>query len=101
MGKRWQEDRKNERFYKKAKKEGYRSRSAYKLYQLDDKYNILEEGDVVVDLGAAPGGWLQMAREKVGEEGFVLGVDLENIEELDYQNVMTVQADITEPELKV
>lgn len=98
MGRRWQKKRKEEHFYRKAKREGYRSRASYKLKQLDEKYELLGRGDVAVDLGAAPGGWLQVAREKVGEKGFVLGVDLESIEELDYQNVETVQADITEPE---
>ncbi|KXA90054.1 hypothetical protein AKJ57_04500 [candidate division MSBL1 archaeon SCGC-AAA259A05] len=96
MGKRWQKKRKNEHYYKKAKKEGYRSRAAYKLKQLDEKYGLLRENDVTVDLGAAPGGWLQVVREKVGREGFVLGVDLEPIEKLDYENVETIRADITE-----
>lgn len=100
MGKRWQEKRKNEHYYKKAKKEGYRSRASYKLEQLDEKYEILESGDVVVDLGAAPGGWLQIACEKVGEEGFVLGIDLEPIEELEYPNVKSLRGDITEMETK-
>lgn len=96
MGKRWQEERKNEHFYKKAKEEGYRSRAAYKLKQLDEKYELLNEGNVVIDLGAAPGGWIQVIGEKVGEDGFVLGVDLEPIEEMDFQNVKTLEADITE-----
>lgn len=99
MGKRWQKKRKKEHFYKKAKKEGYRSRAAYKLKQLDDKFEILEPGEVVVDLGAAPGGWMQAAREKVGDEGYVIGVDLEPIEELGYENVKTLQADITDPNI--
>ncbi|MCK4405367.1 MAG: 23S rRNA (uridine(2552)-2'-O)-methyltransferase, partial [Hadesarchaea archaeon] len=59
-----------------AKRAGYRSRAAYKVKQLNERYNLLRRGDVVVDLGAAPGGWLQVAREEVGEGGFVLGVDL-------------------------
>lgn len=98
MGKRWQNKRKNEHYYKKAKREGYRSRATYKLLQLDEKFEILNPGDIVLDLGAAPGGWLQMAREKVGEEGFVLGVDLEPIDGLDYQNVKSLVADVTEME---
>ncbi len=98
MGNRWQQKRKNDHFYKKAKKEGYRSRSSFKLKQLDEKYEILQEGDNVIDLGAAPGGWLQMAREKVGKNGFLLGIDLDEIEELEFSNVETITADITEPE---
>lgn len=100
MGKRWQKKRKKEHFYKKAKKEGYRSRASYKLKQLNDKYGVLKPSDIVVDLGAAPGGWLQVAREKVGEDGFVLGVDLEEIEELDHPNVRSIQDDITDEETK-
>lgn len=98
MGKRWQNERKKEYFYKKAKKEGYRSRAAFKLEQLDEKYDLIKEGDVILDMGAAPGGWLQVAREHVGESGFVLGVDLERIEGLDYENVVTIEGDITEEE---
>lgn len=98
MGDRWQNERKNEHYYKKAKREGYRSRATYKLLQLDEKFEILEPGDIVLDLGAAPGGWLQLAREKVGEDGFVLGVDLDPIDDLDYQNVKSIVADVTEME---
>lgn len=100
MGNRWQEKRKNEHFYKKAKKEGYRGRAAYKLSQLNDRFDIISKGDVVVDLGSAPGSWLQITRDRIGEKGYVLGVDLENIENLDYENVETVQADINEKETK-
>jgi len=85
-----------------AKRTGYRSRAAYKVKQLNERYNLLRRGDVVVDLGAAPGGWLQVAREEVGEGGFVLGVDLQEITKLPYENVKTIVADITDastPEL--
>lgn len=85
-----------------AKRTGYRSRAAYKVKQLNERYNLLRRGDVVVDLGAAPGGWLQVAREEVCEEGFVLGVDLQEITKLPYENVKTIVADITDastPEL--
>ncbi len=78
-----------------AKRAGYRSRAAFKLKQLDERYKLLKRGDVVVDLGAAPGGWLQVARERVGKEGFVLGVDLQPIKEISYENVTTLVADIT------
>ena len=95
-------ERKREHFYRMAKRTGYRSRAAYKVKQLNERYNLLQRGDVVVDLGAAPGGWLQVAREEVGEEGFVLGVDLQEITKLPYENVKTIVADITDastPEL--
>lgn len=92
------EKRKDDHFYKKAKKEGYRSRASYKLKQLDEKYNILQTTDIALDLGSAPGGWLQVAREKVGSDGFLLGIDLEEIEELEHSNIRTITADITESE---
>jgi len=95
-------ERKREHFYRMAKRSGYRSRASFKVKQLNKRYNLLQRGDVVIDLGAAPGGWLQVAREEVGEEGFVLGVDLQEIAKLPYENVKTIVADITDastPEL--
>ncbi|RZN36576.1 MAG: RlmE family RNA methyltransferase [Methanophagales archaeon ANME-1-THS] len=75
-------DLKRDGFYKAAKREGYRSRSAYKLLQIADKFEIIGRGDVVVDLGAAPGGWSQVARELVGERGLVISVDVHPIAKL-------------------
>lgn len=80
-----------------AKRVGYRARSSFKLKQLNKRYKLFQRGDVVVDLGAAPGGWLQVAREEVDDEGFVLGVDLQKIVKLPYENVKTLVADITDP----
>ena len=93
------QDRKRDYYYKKAKEERYRSRAAYKLLQTVKKYHFIEEGDVVVDLGAAPGGWVQAARKIVGRKGFILGVDLESIEPFEEQNVRTVVGDISDPEI--
>jgi 23S rRNA (uridine2552-2'-O)-methyltransferase len=81
-------------YYNRAKQEGYRSRSAYKLRQLDRTADLLSEGDTVVDLGAAPGGWLQVAAERVGESGTVVGVDRQRIDPVD--GVETVRGDMTE-----
>ncbi|ABK14925.1 MAG: TRAM domain-containing protein [Methanothrix sp.] len=81
-------------YYRKAKEEGYRARSAYKLKQINDKFHIIRRGSRVVDLGAAPGGWLQVARELSG--GIVVGVDLERIEPL--EGIVTIQGDITKEE---
>ena len=75
MGSKWQMERKKDPYYKRAKAEDYRSRASYKLKQLDKKYKIIKQSNTVVDLGAAPGGWSQVALEKVGEEGIVVGVD--------------------------
>jgi 23S rRNA (uridine2552-2'-O)-methyltransferase len=71
-----------DKYYNKAKQEGYRARSAYKLTQLDETTGLLGEGRTVVDLGAAPGGWLQVAAERVGERGTVVGVDRQRIDPL-------------------
>jgi 23S rRNA (uridine2552-2'-O)-methyltransferase len=75
MGKAWVKARKHDRFYRAAKKQAYRSRAAIKLSQIDLRYGLFRPGDVVVDLGAAPGGWSQVARERVGLKGRVLAVD--------------------------
>ena len=86
-------DLKTDRFYKRAKKEGYRSRSAFKLLQIVNKFEVIKRGDTVVDLGAAPGGWSQVAKGLVGEKGMVISVDLQQIKEL--EDVVTIKSDIT------
>jgi 23S rRNA (uridine2552-2'-O)-methyltransferase len=68
-----------DRFSRKAKAEGLRARSAYKLDEIQRRWRLLRPGARVLDLGAAPGGWLQIAAREVGERGFVLGIDLEAI----------------------
>ena len=69
-----------DRYFKKAKQEGYRSRAAYKLIELQQRFRLMRPGDAVVDLGAAPGGWLQVAAKIVGPNGKVIGVDLQSIQ---------------------
>jgi len=86
-------------YYRKAKKEKYRSRAAFKLKQLNRKFKIIKKGDVVLDLGAAPGGWMQVLREIVTEKGLVLGVDLKNIKPLKFENVKTIKGDFTKNEV--
>ena len=83
-------------YYNRAKQQGYRARSAYKLKQIDREADVFESGDTVVDLGAAPGGWLQVAAEAVGASGRVVGVDLQRIDDLDAHQVSTVRGDMTE-----
>jgi 23S rRNA (uridine2552-2'-O)-methyltransferase len=83
-------------YYNRSKQEGYRARSAYKLKQLDAEATLFDAGDSVVDLGAAPGGWLQVAAEAVGESGTVVGVDRQRIRSLDAATVETVRGDMTE-----
>ncbi|MFA1609578.1 23S rRNA (uridine(2552)-2'-O)-methyltransferase [Halobellus rubicundus] len=87
-------------YYNKAKQEGYRARSAYKLKQLDRQAGLFGPGNTVVDLGAAPGGWLQVASEAVGTEGTVVGVDFQRIRDLDLANVETIRGDMTDEETK-
>ncbi len=86
-------------YYKKAKQEGYRSRAAYKLLELQQRFRLMRPGDVVVDLGAAPGGWLQVAAKFVGESGKVVGIDLQPIETLRKPHIIFLQGDITSPEI--
>ncbi len=94
MPKAWLQDRKRDYYYKKAKQENYRSRAAYKILQAVKSYHFIKEGDVVVDLGAAPGGWVQAARKIVGNNGYVLGVDLKPVEAFAEHNVRTVIGDV-------
>jgi 23S rRNA (uridine2552-2'-O)-methyltransferase len=98
LPKAWIQDRKRDYYYKKAKAESYRSRATYKLSQAALKYRFIRRGDVVVDLGAAPGGWIQAARKIVGKTGFVLGVDLKPIAPFPQEYVKTIVADFTEPQ---
>ncbi len=84
-------------YYRTAKASGYRSRASYKLLQLNKRYRILRVSDIIVDLGAAPGGWLQVAAELVGDSGFVIGVDLEPIIPFGLRNVRTMRGDLTSP----
>jgi 23S rRNA (uridine2552-2'-O)-methyltransferase len=74
--KQWMREHVNDPFVQLAKKEGYRSRAAYKLLEIDAKDRLLKPGTVVVDLGATPGGWSQVAAAKVGRSGKVIALDL-------------------------
>jgi len=78
-------------YYWKAKKEGYRSRASYKLIQINERFKVIAEEDDVLDLGCAPGGWLQVARELT--TGKVIGVDLQEVEPI--EKVITIKGDIT------
>lgn len=98
MPKAWVRKRRRDYYYRKAKEERFRSRAAYKLLEANNKYRFIKSGDVVIDLGAAPGGWLQAARKIVDQSGFVLGVDVKSIEPFDEVNVRSIMADITESE---
>ena len=100
MGSRWQVERKKDTYYKKAKSENYRSRASYKLKQLDKKYKLIRPGDNVLDLGAAPGGWCQVALEKVGDDGKVVGVDLNHMRSFDVENFYKLRGDFNSGEIQ-
>ena len=81
----WLERQLNDPYVAQAKRDGFRSRAAYKLQEIDDKHRFLKRGQVVVDLGAAPGGWSQIAAKRVGAlegKGKVIGIDLLEMPEL-------------------
>ena len=80
MSKRWAQERKKDHYYKMAKRDNYRSRAAYKLSQIDRRFEIFKTGDTVIDLGTNPGGWSQVALELVGETGMVIALDIKPIE---------------------
>lgn len=88
------EYKRKDHLYNKAKEEGYRSRAAYKLIELASKHRIISPGAKVLDLGAWPGGWLQVASSKVGSRGIVVGIDLVEIEPLPNSNIFTIRGDV-------
>ncbi len=101
MSNRWLHERKGEFYYNKAKEEGYRSRSSFKLKQIDTKFKMFEHSSNVLDLGAAPGGWLQVAAELMfRDDGLVLGVDLKPIKPLYLDNVDTIVGDVRDIEVQ-
>ena len=101
MSNRWLHERKGEFYYNKAKEEGYRSRSSFKLKQIHSKFKIFKNNKNVLDLGAAPGGWLQVAAEEIMmDDGLVLGVDLNEIKPLFLDNVATLVGDVRDPEVQ-
>jgi 23S rRNA (uridine2552-2'-O)-methyltransferase len=95
----WVKERKKDHYYRKAKAEKFRSRAAYKLLQAVKKFGFIKSGNLVVDLGAAPGGWVQASGNLVGSTGFVLGIDLNPIKPLDPPNIRTIVGDITDPQI--
>jgi len=99
LPKAWVKERHRDYYYRKAKEEQYRSRAAYKLLQAVKKYAFIKSGDVVVDLGAAPGGWTQAARELAGNDGFVLGIDINRIKPMSLSNIQTIIGDISDPQI--
>ena len=86
----------NDPYVQEAKAKGYRSRAAFKLIELDSKFRFLKRGARILDLGAAPGGWSQVAKARVGEEGHVVAADILPIEPI--AGVVTLEADLLDAE---
>ena len=97
----WLRKRKKDHFHRLAKARGFRSRASFKLIQVVKKYGFVVRGDKVLDLGAAPGGWLQAAHQVAGGVGFVLGLDKESIRPLELRNVSTLIGDVTTDKILV
>ena len=91
---RWIAEHENDEFVQKARRLGFRSRARFKLEEIDQKDHLLVPGQIVVDLGAAPGGWAEYAVEKVGRKGLVVGLDILPMEPV--PGVVFLQADFTE-----
>lgn len=91
---RWLKDHFQDSYVQKAQKQGYRSRAAYKLLEIQQKDHLIRPKDLVIDLGAAPGGWSQIAAELVGKNGKVVAMDILKMDPL--PNVEFIQGDFTE-----
>jgi 23S rRNA (uridine2552-2'-O)-methyltransferase len=96
FGKAWMNDHVHDHYVQEAQRRGYRSRAAFKLLELDARDKLLRPGMTVVDLGAAPGSWTQVLRERVGGSGRIVAVDLLPMDPL--AGVVFVQADFREDE---
>ena len=94
MADHWIENHKRDSWRRQAKASGYRARSAFKLLQIQEKFKLIREGDVVLDVGCHPGGWAQVAVELVGDEGTVIGIDLEPCQPV--EGALLLVGDITE-----
>lgn len=86
-------------YFRLAKQEGYLSRAAYKLIELDDRRKLLRKGDRVLDCGCAPGSWLQVAAKRVGPKGHIVGIDLKPVIGNFAPNVRIIEGDLTEMNL--
>jgi 23S rRNA (uridine2552-2'-O)-methyltransferase len=93
----WMQEHVNDPYVQKARKEGWRSRAAFKLMEIDDKDRLLRRGEVVVDLGATPGGWSQVAAKRVGDDGLVLALDLLEMDPI--HGVHFIQGDFREDDV--
>jgi 23S rRNA (uridine2552-2'-O)-methyltransferase len=86
-------------YFHRAKKEHYLARAVYKLQEVQKKYKLMRRGDRVLDLGAAPGSWLQFVCQTIGQSGLAVGVDIKQVEHRFPKNVVTLEGDIFESEM--
>ena len=84
----------HDKFAKRAKQEGFRARSAYKLLDIQQKYRVMKPGDAVLDLGCSPGSWVQTAAKSVEQNGKVIGIDIEPIQNIEGANIEVFQRDV-------
>jgi len=94
----WRKNQREDPYFQQAKAAGYRARSAYKLLQIQEKFKLLRRGQRVLDLGAAPGSWSQVASQIVGPSGQVVAVDLQAIEPL--PGVVIIEGDLASAEIQ-
>ncbi len=94
----WRKRQGREKYFQKAKAEGYRARSAYKLLQIQEKFHVIRRGQVVVDLGAAPGSWSQVASKVVGRRGKIIALDIQDMEAI--PGVIILHGDMTDPDVQ-
>ena len=93
----WNKEHADDPYVQRAHKEGWRSRAVYKLEELDQKYNLIQPGMSIIDLGAAPGGWSQYVAKRVGGKGKVIAIDVLDMESINSVNF--IQGDFTEQEI--
>jgi 23S rRNA (uridine2552-2'-O)-methyltransferase len=98
MVRNWAEEAYRDIFRRRAKIEGFRSRAAYKLLEANKRFRLIKEGDIVVELGAWPGGMTQAASRLVGETGLVIAVDIRKFKVFSESNIITIQSDVREEE---
>ena len=94
----WRKQQQKDPYFRQAQSDGYRARSAYKLLQIQEKFKIIRRRDVVVDLGAAPGSWSQVAAKLVGPRGRVLALDIQELSPI--PGVTILQGDMTDLEVQ-
>ena len=96
MSKRWYQENRRDPWRRQAKSKGYRARSAYKLKQIQEKFQLIRKSDVILDVGCHPGGWTQVSVEEAGLEGVVIGVDLKSTSPVEGASI--IQGDISKQE---